>query len=38
MKTALRILLLLAGLAFFSWFVIRAGPVEIWRTCLSLGW
>jgi putative membrane protein len=38
MKRALRIGLLLAGLALFALFVVRAGPAEIWRTCAALGW
>lgn len=38
MKTAIRVFLLLAGLALFGWFLHRAGPAEIWRTCASLGW
>lgn len=38
MKVAIRVILLLLGLALFAWFVQRAGPAEIWKTCLSLGW
>ena len=38
MKTAVRAFLLVLGLALFGWFVQRAGPGEIWRTCASLGW
>jgi len=38
MKTAVRAFLLLASLALFGWFLHRAGPAEILRTCASLGW
>jgi putative membrane protein len=38
MKVAVRVILLLLGLALFAWFVQRAGPGEIWKTCASLGW
>jgi len=38
MKTAARLLLLVAGVACFAWFVHRAGVGEIWRTCANLGW
>ena len=38
MKHVVRGILLLLGLALFGWFVQRAGPGEIWRTCASLGW
>ena len=38
MKIAFRAILLLLGLGLFGWFVHRAGPGEIWRTCASLGW
>jgi uncharacterized protein (TIRG00374 family) len=38
MKTVVRAILLVLGLASFGWFVQRAGPGEIWRTCASLGW
>ena len=38
MKHAIRGILLLLGLALFGWFVQRAGPGEIWRTCAGLGW
>jgi len=37
-KTAVRAILLVLGLALFGWFVQRAGPGEIWRTCTKLGW
>ena len=38
MKVVVRVILLLLGLALFAWFVQRAGPGEIWKTCASLGW
>jgi putative membrane protein len=38
MKSLLRILVLLAGLALFGWFVHRAGPGEIWQHVRGLGW
>lgn len=38
MRTAARVILLMAGLALFAWFVQRAGLGEIWRTCAKLGW
>jgi glycosyltransferase 2 family protein len=38
MKAALRLLIVLSGLALFVWFVLRAGPGDIWRTALGLGW
>ena len=38
MKSAVRAILLILGLALFGWFVHRAGPGEIWRTCANLGW
>jgi putative membrane protein len=38
MKAVARSVLLILGLALFAWFVYRAGPAEIWRTCLSVGW
>ncbi|MBK7998983.1 MAG: flippase-like domain-containing protein [Verrucomicrobia bacterium] len=38
MKVAIRVILLLLGVALFAWFVQRAGPGEIWKTCLNLGW
>lgn len=38
MKNAVRAVVLVFGVALFAWFVRRAGPGEIWRTCLSLGW
>lgn len=38
MKLALRILLAVAGLALFGWFVHRAGVEEISRAFANLGW
>jgi len=38
MKSVVRAILLIVGLALFGWFVLRAGPGEIWRTCANLGW
>jgi putative membrane protein len=38
MKHFLRVLVLVAGLALFGWFVHRAGAAEIWRTVSRLGW
>lgn len=38
MKAALRILVLVLGLALFGWFIHRAGPAEIWSTVRGLGW
>jgi len=37
-KTALRWILLLLGLALFGWFIYRAGPAEIFTTVSRLGW
>lgn len=38
MKSVVRVVVLVLGVVLFAWFVHRAGPGEIWRTCLSLGW
>lgn len=38
MKAVVRAFLLLLGLALFTWFLHRAGPAEVWRTCSKLGW
>src|SRR4051794_10679588 len=38
MKLALRLLIALAGLALFAWFVHRAGPAEIAAAFGRLGW
>jgi len=38
MKFGIRLLIAGAGLALFAWFVLRAGPAEIWHTALGLGW
>jgi putative membrane protein len=38
MKHVLRLLVLVAGLAAFGWFIHRAGAAEIWRTVSRLGW
>jgi putative membrane protein len=38
MKAGVRAFLLLLGVALFAWFLHRAGPAEIWRTCSKLGW
>jgi glycosyltransferase 2 family protein len=38
MKLAIRLLLALAGLALFAWFVHRAGPGEIAQSFARLGW
>ena len=38
MKLALRLLLAVAGLALFGWFIYRAGPAEIVSAFRRLGW
>ena len=38
MKLALRLLLAIAGLALFAWFIYRAGPAEIINAFNRLGW
>jgi putative membrane protein len=38
MKKLLRVVLLAIGLALFTWFLLRAGPTEIWHTGSRLGW
>ena len=38
MKLALKILVALLGLALFAWFVQKAGPGEIGRAFINLGW
>jgi uncharacterized protein (TIRG00374 family) len=38
MKLALRLLMALAGLALFGWFIYRAGPAEITNAFHRLGW
>lgn len=38
MKSILRWLLLLVGLALFGWFIHQAEPAAIWKTLKGLGW